>query len=309
MPNPPQTHAQREAAALRLSAVASLALAVVGLVWGLAVASQVIVFDAVYSLIGFVLAWFGLRAAALVEQGPTPHYPFGREALAPLVVGVQALVLIATFGYAVIDAVAVILAGGSETELGAALVYALLTTVVCVAVHRILVRQQDGSDLVAAEAMQWRAAVVLGVAMAIGFTVAVALGRSEWSELAPYADPVLVLLVAGLILPAPFRLLRAAFRELLEGTPDASISDPIHAMVTKVRTEFGLPEPTVKIGKLGRKTYVELDFMVSSEDAWTVDDADRFRRRLMTELSEPGRLLWINAELHTDPAWDTAEPT
>ncbi len=49
--------------------------------------------------------------------------------------------------------------------------------------------------------------------------------------------------------------------------------------------------------------------MVSSEDAWTVDDADRFRRRLMTELSEPGRLLWINAELHTDPAWDTAEPT
>ncbi len=209
MPNPPQNHAQREAAALRLSAVASLALAVVGLVWGLAVASQVIVFDAVYSLIGFVLAWFGLRAAALVEQGPTPHYPFGREALAPLVVGVQALVLIATFGYAVIDAVAVILAGGSETELGAALVYALITTVVCVAVHRILVRQQDGSDLVAAEAMQWRAAVVLGVAMAIGFTVAVALGRSEWSELAPYADPVLVLLVAGLILPAPFRLLRA----------------------------------------------------------------------------------------------------
>ena len=41
----------------------------------------------------------------------------------------------------------------------------------CVAVHRILVRQQDGSDLVAAEAMQWRAAVVLGVAVAIGFTV------------------------------------------------------------------------------------------------------------------------------------------
>jgi predicted Co/Zn/Cd cation transporter (cation efflux family) len=56
------------------------------------------------------------------------------------------------------------------------------------------------------------------------------------------------------------------------------------------------------MGKLGRKVYVELDFLV--ESGREVGDADRVRRELMTRLSEPGRLLWINVELHTDPAWD-----
>ena len=60
-------------------------------------------------MIGFVLAWFSLRAADLVERGPTPSYPFGLEALAPLVVAIQALVLLGTFGYAAVDAVGVLL--------------------------------------------------------------------------------------------------------------------------------------------------------------------------------------------------------
>jgi len=88
--------ARSEANALRLSAGAGLALAVVGIVWGLAVASQIILFDGLYAVLGFVLSWLGIRAAAKVEAGPTQRYPFGREALAPLVVGVQALVLLGT---------------------------------------------------------------------------------------------------------------------------------------------------------------------------------------------------------------------
>lgn len=308
MPTSDTDPAGREGNALRISAVSSLTLAAIGVVWGWAAASQVILFDAIYSLIGFFLSWVGLRAAELVRQGPTPRYPFGREALAPLVVATQALVLIGMFGYAIVDAISVILAGGSETELGSALVYAVLTTAICVLVHRLLLRRQEGSDLVAAEAMQWRAAVVLGVAMTIGFAGAVALTRTGWSELAPYVDPALVLVVAVLILPEPVRMLRQAFRELLEGAPDDEVTGPIHAAVHRVRSEAGLPEPTIRLGKLGRKTYVELDFLVGAEEDWDVGDADRLRRELIDILAEPGRLLWINVELHTDPAWDTQIP-
>jgi predicted Co/Zn/Cd cation transporter (cation efflux family) len=153
----------------------------------------------------------------LVAAGPTPAYPFGREALAPLVVAAQALVLAGTFGYAAVDAVGVILGGGSETEVGSALVYSVLSLLAAVVVRQVLVRWRAGSDLVAAEVDQWQAAVVLGVAMAIGFAAAVALEGSAWSHLAPFVDPVLVLVAAGLILPTPVRMLRQSFRELLEG--------------------------------------------------------------------------------------------
>lgn len=303
-PAPPDAPARREALGLTLSAAGALVLAVVGIVWGLAVSSQVILFDGLYSVIGFVLAWFGLRAAALVQRGPTPHYPFGREALAPLVVAVQALVLLGTFGYAAIDAVGVILQGGSQTEVGPAFAYAVLSLVACIAAYVVLLRMQQGSDLVAAEAVQWRASVVLGVAMTIGFGVAIALTRTAWADAAPYVDPVLVLVAAALILPAPIRMLRQSFRELLEGAPGPEITGPIDAAIAGACAEFGLPEPTARVGKIGRKVYLELDFLVAEAEGWTVDHADQVRRRLLTELSEPGRLLWINVELHTDPAWD-----
>lgn len=293
-----------EATALKVSAGLALGLSVVGIVWGLAAASQVILFDGLYSVIGFVLSWFGLRAAALVQRGPSLEYPFGREALAPLVVLVQALVLLGTFGYAAVDAIGVILAGGSQTELGWALVYSILTLAASGVAYGYMLRMQASSDLVAAEAMQWRASVVLGVAMTAGFAVAVALDRTGWSGVAPFMDPILVLVAAALILPAPVRMLQGAFRELLEGAPGPEVTGPIHDAVADVRAQFGLPEPTTRVGKLGRKVYLELDFLVGADDGWTVDHADRVRRHLMSALAQPGRLLWINVELHTDPAWD-----
>ena len=230
--------------------------------------------------------------------------PFGLEALAPLVVAIQALVLLGTFGYAAVDAVGVLLRGGSQTELGPALAYGILSLVACTIAYVVLARAQHDSELVAAEAIQWRAAVVLGAAMTIGFGAAVALTRTRWAGAASYVDPLLVLVAAALILPAPVRMLRQSFRELLEGVPDAEVADPINAAIAAVRADFGLPEPTARMGKLGRKIYLDLDFLVGEDEGWTVDHADQVHRQLRTKLSEPGRMLWINVELHTDPDWD-----
>ena len=48
--------------------------------------------------------------------------------------------------------------------------------------------------------------------------------------------------------------------------------------------------------------------MLAPDDGrWSVSDADRMRRRLMTELDRPGQVLWLNVELHTDPGWDQVE--
>jgi predicted Co/Zn/Cd cation transporter (cation efflux family) len=296
--------AHREARALWLSAGAGLVLAVLAVVWGVAAQSQVILFDGVYASLGFVLSWLGLRAAALVEAGPTPRYPFGREALAPLVVAVQALVLLGTFGYAAVDAVLVIAAGGSETAIGSAFAYSIVTLVATTVLWVLLRRRQAGSDLVAAEVAQWRASVLLGVAMVMAFGAAVAIRSTSYAWLRPYVDPTLVLVAAALILPTPVLMLRHAFRELLEGVPDPDVIAPIEQAIAALRVDLHLPPPATRIGKLGRKVYVELDFVVGDDDGWSVADADRIRRRLMTELARPGLIMWLNVELHTDPAWD-----
>jgi predicted Co/Zn/Cd cation transporter (cation efflux family) len=220
------------------------------------------------------------------------------------VVAVQALVLLGSFAYAATDAIGVILAGGSQTRLGFALAYSILALLASIVAYLLLRRMQKGSDLVAAEAVQWRASVALGLAMSVGFAAAWVLQAVGRGAVAPYMDPALVLVAAALILPAPVRMLRTSFRELLEGAPASDVTDPIHVAIDRVREEFGLPEPTTRIGKLGRKVYLELDFLVGGGEGWTIDHADRVRRRLYGDLSRPGQLLWINVELHTDPDWD-----
>jgi predicted Co/Zn/Cd cation transporter (cation efflux family) len=92
--------AEREQEMLRASTVIAGGMAAVGVTWGIVGNSQMILFDGAYSLIGVGLSGLTLRAAQLIESGPTRRYPYGRESLAPLVIGLQGLALLATCAYA-----------------------------------------------------------------------------------------------------------------------------------------------------------------------------------------------------------------
>lgn len=291
-----------ERRALGVSAAASASVGVVAVVWGLSVQSQALLLDGVYALIGMGLSLLTLHAARLVAAGPTPRYPFGREALAPLMLGVQGLVLLGTLLYASIDALLTIRAGGSDAAVGSALLYAVASLVLSV-VLVVALGRGNSSELVGAEVAQWKAGAVLSGVLAIGFALAVALTRLDAGAVVGYVDPLLVLAAAALLVATPVRMVRTSLRELLEASPDASVTGPIEATVAALGDELGLPEPALRIGKLGRKTYIELDYVVEA-GVWKVGDADLVRRALIERLSQPGRLLWVNVELHTDPDWD-----
>ena len=96
----PDEHMQvlkAEQRSLVISLTAAGVLSVVGIAWGLAVSSQIILFDGAYGVIGVALSALTLHASNLVKRGPSRRYPFGREALGPLVLGVQGLVLLGAF--------------------------------------------------------------------------------------------------------------------------------------------------------------------------------------------------------------------
>jgi len=268
------------------------------------VSSQIILFDGLYGVIGTVLSGLTLQVSTLVKRGPSARYPFGREALGPLVLGVQGLVLVGAFSYAVIDAIQIILTGGGDTQLGPALIYAILAFLGSLVIYVVLRRMRQDSELVAAEAAQWLAAVYLGIAMLVGFISALLLQDSQWSGLAGYVDPVLVLVAAVVVAPTPISMIRTTMRELLEGAPGQETQEPIEQAVAEVTAMFSLPDPvSVLIGKLGRKVYVEVDYLVDA-GVWTISDVDRIRRELGRRLEEPGLNYWLNVELHTDPNWD-----
>lgn len=188
-------------------------------VWGVLSGARIILFDGAHALIGIGIAGMSLRIAHAVAAGPTRRFPFGRDALTPMMVVAQGVALVATLFYAGADAV----------------------------------------------------------------------------------DPVLVLVACAVLVPTPLRLLRSGSVELPEGEPSAEISDVVRATVEEVRQGFGLDEPIVRLHKLGRKLYVEVDFVVEPGE-WDVSEEDGVRRAVADGLAPVGLDVWAYVELTTDRA-------
>jgi len=282
--------------------LASIVLAVAGVVWGLVSSSQIVLFDGMWGILGIGLTWLSLHAARAVAGGPTPRYPFGREALAPLVIAIQGVALLATCTYASIDAVLVILDGGSDVSADAAFAYGVLTLAAAVVVWWWLRQRGRGSELLAAEATQWLAGAALSLGMVVAFGAVLLLRDTDYSGAGRYADPGLVLAVCVLLVPTPLRMIRSTVVELLEGAPPDAVQVSVRGAVSAVRAEFGLDEPYLRATKVGRKLYVEVDFVVPGED-WHVSDEDRIRRALEARLRHLPFDLWLNVELTGDPGW------
>ena len=212
----PTARATSEQTALLVSLIGTLTLGVLGVVWGLAVGSQLILLDGVYGALGVVLSGLSLHASRLVAIGPTTRFPFGREALAPLVVAVQGVALGGICAYAIVASLLTIVHGGSDVAAGWALIYAAVTAIASVGIYLALRPPSKQSDLVRAEAIQWLSGLGLEMGMIVAFAAMLALRDTGWADAVPYVDPALVLVACMVILPAPVRMLRTTVRELLK---------------------------------------------------------------------------------------------
>ena len=142
---------RRELRALTASLLLSVVLAIAALAVGVVSGIRIIVFDGAYMAVGLILSWASLQAARAATAGPTRRFPFGRDALAPLMVVIQGLALAGTLVLALGDALVVIRDGGSEVNVVVISLYGLVTGLVGFGVARWLRRSTPGSDLIAAE--------------------------------------------------------------------------------------------------------------------------------------------------------------
>ena len=267
----------------------------IGVVWGIVSGSQMILLDGVYAIIGIVVSWLLLQASAMAQEGPTSRFPYGREAVTPLVIGVQGFILLATLVYALAEGAFTIRDGGSEVAPGPALVYAVVIATANITFWHWIQRQAAHSDLLRAETTGWRVASLRGVGMLVGFVVLWFLLDSSWSRAAPYVDPVMVIITCVAFLPAPIKMVRATVRELLEGAPSAEIQQPVLEIVRAVCAQFEIANPVVRMTKVGPKLYVEVDAAVRPDA--TIAQEDEVREIIRERLTELPFDLWLNFEL------------
>ncbi len=279
-------------------------LSALGIVVGIVSGSQMILFDGVYTLIGITVSWLLLRAADLAAREPTRRYPYGLEAVTPMVIGVQGFVLLGTLAYAASEGVFTIRHGGSDVTAGWGLIYSVVTSAGAAAMWWWLRRRQATSDLLASETLTWRVSALTSIGMVVGFTVLAVLSGSSWDAAGRYVDPVMVLISCVALVPAPLRLLRTTIVELLEGAPSAQVEAPVLAAVREVIRRFDVDAPEVRVAKVGPKLYIEVD--ATADTRVTIGQQRDVRDALLADLEPLPYDIWLNLELSPREVTSTA---
>jgi cation diffusion facilitator family transporter len=294
-----------DARTLLLSVWASAGFAVLALVWGLALDSQLILFDGLYSFASVGLSLLAVLALRTADKGADERYPWGREAWEPLTIVVKAATLGGLCVYALVGGVADILRGGRDVDAGWALAYAAVASVGCVVVAWLLRRRaRTGSGLVKAEAAEWIGDALLSVGVLVGFAVALILDRAGRSDLARFVDPVMVSVISAAFLRVPARLIAEGFRELLTMSPTAPILDRIRDAVDAVEREYGFAESFLRASKVGGRLDVEIDYVVDDRSkAQTVRQFDEVRADLERRMTSLGLAASMSVGFTADRRW------
>ena len=302
------TDPSRDRRLLLVSVWASAGFAVLSTVWGILSGSSMIVFDGLYSFASVGLSTLGVFALRFTARGADERYPWGRDAVEPVVVVVKATTLAALCAYAAVGGVLDLVAGGRPVAAGWAVVYAVLATAGGLAVTVVLrraARAGRGSELVRAEAAEWLGDTLLSAGVLAGFGVAVGLIAAGRADLAAYVDPAMVVLVSLAFLWVPARLVAGGLREILSMSPPPAVLDRLRAEVDQVERGSGFRESWLRAAKVGGRLDIEIDFLLDEDDSRvrTVADCDVVRRDLHDRLAALGYERSVVVAFTADRRW------
>ncbi len=256
-----------ERRALKFSAISASLFAFAGLALGLASGSITILFDSGYSLLSLVLASLSLFALQQARKPADDHYPFGRLTVEPLAVLLKGVVIALVCLFSMVSALWSLAQGGRLVTLDLALMFGVVNVTGCLLTWWWLNRyaQVARSSLLAAELRQWQMDTWLSAAVMLGFALTWCLTLTPWAHLARFADPVMVLIIAGYFLPMPIRMVRGALRELMFGEPLGSVRQE---MVQEV-ADFDIANDDVRLAQVGSFLMVDIQL-----DKQQINDAE-----------------------------------
>jgi predicted Co/Zn/Cd cation transporter (cation efflux family) len=303
-----------ERGVLRISIAVTVLLAAFGIVFGLLSRSFSIMFDGVYALVDASMSLLALMVVNLITSFATStrlsrrlreRFTMGFWHLEPMVLGLNGMLLIGVACYALINAIASLLAGGHDLEFGFAIVYAVVTFVACAAIAVVETRANRliGSDFIRLDMQGWIMSGCITAALLVAFCTGYLVQGSAWAWISPYIDPAVLALVCLVIIPLPVSSVRQALSEVLLVTPAdlmASVEDVADAMVIK----YGFESYRAYVAKVGRARQIELYFIVPpGTPARRMEDWDAIRDEVGEAIGDDNLDRWLTVVFTGDPAW------
>ncbi|TWE02074.1 putative Co/Zn/Cd cation transporter (cation efflux family) [Pseudomonas sp. AG1028] len=299
---------------LRGSIAMTLLVAAFGVVIGLLSGSFSIVFDGVYSLADASMSGLALVVSTLILRHTTQNEASRRLAerfnmgfwhLEPMVLALNGTLLCGVVAYALINALANLLSGGTPLAFGLAALYAGVATLICFAFasYEFRANRRIRSDFLALDAKGWVMSGCISLALLIAFVVGYLIEQTRYAWLGPYIDPAVLALICLVILPMPLATIRQALADILLVTPPA-LKQHVDDVAQGIVEQYGFISHQAYVARVGRARQIELYFIVPVDwPAQTLDEWDAVRDVIGQAIGDEGPNRWLTIAFTTDPQW------
>jgi cation diffusion facilitator family transporter len=291
--------------ALSLAAVAAVAL--MSLAWGLAIESDAVILNGVFSLVSLIGSVLYLTAARLVARPADRRFQYGYSHVEPLVNGVNGLLVLVICIYAFINGVEGLRAGGNAVSPVGVVWFGVLTGAICLAfgLYERGMARRTGSQLLRNDAREWLIDAGFSLVTLLGFAVLWWLEEPWRTWWAGHADSALVALLALLFMPVPLGVLRQNLRELLHmADADDGLAARLEAVMREVAAEHDVASYTTHVAKVGRASFIEVNIVAGPAFALqTVARQDGLRERIWRSLDLAPDRAWLSIIVTADPRW------
>lgn len=292
---------------LLLSLVCVVAVALGSLGWGLAIESDVVILNGVFSLVSLIGSVLYLTAARLVARPADRRFQYGYAHVEPMVNSVNGMLVLVICLYAFINGIEGLRAGGSEVDAASVVWFGALTGVISLAIggYELRMARRLGSQLLRNDGREWLMDAAFSLVTLAGFAALLVLPEPQRSLWARYADSALVTLLALLFLPVPLGVLRQNLREMLHmADEDEAISGRVEAAMRAIRAEHDIASHSTHVAKVGRQHIIEVNILVGPGfGPLCVSQLDELRGRIWRAVDRPVETSWLNITFTADPRW------
>ncbi len=299
---------------LRLSIAVTVFLACLGILFGLLSGSTSIIFDGFYSLTDATMTVLALLVSNLIASSTAGGQAGGRFVerftmgfwhLEPMVLGLNGVMLMGAAVYALVNAVASLMAGGRALDFGHAIFYAAITVLVALGMAVFERRANRGlrSNFLTLDAQAWIMSALLTAALLIAFSFGALIQGTRLDWLAPYVDPGVLALVCLIVIPMPIATVRRALADILLVTP-ADLKQHVDDVARTIVQRYGFVSHRAYVARVGRGRQIELYFIVPA--AWParrLEEWDAIRDEIGELIGEDSPDRWLTIVFTTDPEW------
>ncbi len=245
---------------LHLTVAAGILFSVIEVMMAIYTNSQAVLMDSIYDGAEAVVLALMVFLVPLLYRPYSERKPYGYAQLESFfLLGKGGFLAAVTIGL-IVGNIQMIVNGGNHVNQGLIgwfeLFLAGLSAVILITL--LIMNRRVDSPLIQAELLGWKIDVCSSIGVAAAFLCASFLSDTPFAWLSPYVDQIIAIVIAMIMLPQPWRMMKDAFRSLNLFAPEEAVTQRIRKLADHEFERYSYEPTFYNIIQTGRKLWVEI---------------------------------------------------